>query len=121
MSAIPRAVMFQAERAWADAQETAYSREIDAALDVADNDDYVTVVRESLMDCLDSGSNKVADQHFAEYIGTNWAKFYRDIAHPGEQSHQEVIDDWRARWVDVVIAADDWQSISDTYGLGVEI
>jgi hypothetical protein len=39
---------------------------------------------------------------------------------PGECSHKEVIDIWRDRWIDAVIASEGWGTIDIRYQLGVE-
>jgi hypothetical protein len=43
-----------------------------------------------------------------------------EIMSPGEMTHKEVIDIWRDRWIDAVIASEGWGTIDIRYQLGVE-
>jgi hypothetical protein len=55
-----------------------------------------------------------------DWIAHEHPEALTQIMCPGECSHKEVIDRWRTRWIDEVIASEGWLALDTQYQLGVE-
>jgi len=73
---------------------------------------------DALMDALEQHDPSI-EMRFIEWIAEEGEAFAWAMLHPGERTHKEIIDNWRAKWVREIIDDQGWQELDRFYKLGV--
>jgi hypothetical protein len=81
--------------------------------------DCASRVKDELSFRLEIGDLDIS-RDCCDWLNVEHPEALAQIMNPGELSHKEVIDRWRARWIDAVIAGEGWGIIDIRYHLGVE-
>jgi hypothetical protein len=81
--------------------------------------DCASRVKDELSFRLEIGDLDIS-RDCCDWLNVEHPEALAQIMNPGELSHKEVIDRWRARWIDEVIAGEGWGTIDIRYHLGVE-